>query len=119
MEKIPDVVTVSDARVGLSRMLADLEHEGATAQPVLIGAHRRPQGVLLSVAAFERLSGRAARQAAVDSATGSLAAEGLTVTDAAGRDTEAYVSGQLSADDLVARAVARHSTVTATARRAG
>ncbi|MCX5382340.1 type II toxin-antitoxin system Phd/YefM family antitoxin [Streptomyces sp. NBC_00083] len=117
MAKIPEVVTVSDARVGLSRMLAELEHDGAGAEPVLIGAHRKPQGVLLSVEAYEALTGRAARRTAVDSATGSLAAEGLTTTDESVHDTEAYVAGRMSADDLVARAVSRHAT--AAARRAG
>ncbi|GHB66683.1 hypothetical protein GCM10010331_63380 [Streptomyces xanthochromogenes] len=117
MDKIPEVVTVSDARVGLSRMLAELESDGAGAEPVLIGAHRKPQGVLLSVAAYEALSGRAARRAAADSATGSLAAEGLTTTEESAHDTEAYVAGRMSADDLVSRAVARHSATAA--RRAG
>ncbi|MDX3519775.1 hypothetical protein [Streptomyces scabiei] len=35
---IPEVVTVSDARAGLSRIPADLSESGADADPVLIGA---------------------------------------------------------------------------------
>ncbi|GGW73811.1 hypothetical protein GCM10010350_68070 [Streptomyces galilaeus] len=106
--EIPEVVTVSDARARLSRILTDLSESGADADPVLIGAHRKPQGVLLSVEAFEALSGRAARRAAVASATGSIEAEGLQASTASDHDTEAYVKGDLDADTLVARAIARH-----------
>jgi PHD/YefM family antitoxin component YafN of YafNO toxin-antitoxin module len=112
--EIPEVVTVSDARARLSRILTDLSESGADADPVLIGAHRKPQGVLLSVEAFEALSGRAARRAAVASATGSIEAEGLHASD---HDTEAYVRGDLDADTLVARAIARHRQTSD--RRAG
>lgn len=117
MELIPEVVTVSDARAGLSRILADLEHEGATAEPVLIGAHRKVQGVLLSVEAYEALKGRTARRAAVESATASLAAEGFRASPESDGDAEAYINGDLSADEAVARAVARYSK--SAERRAG
>ncbi|MET9965214.1 type II toxin-antitoxin system Phd/YefM family antitoxin [Streptomyces sp. NPDC006356] len=115
--EIPEVVTVSDARARLSRILTDLSESGADADPVLIGAHRKPQGVLLSVEAFEALSGRAARRAAVASATGSIEAEGLQASNASDRDTEAYVKGDLDVDTLVARAIARHRQTVE--RRAG
>jgi len=105
---IPEIVTVSDARASLSRILSELSHAGPDANPVLIGAHRKPQGVLLSVEAFEALTGRAARRAATESATGSVEAEGLRTSEAADRDTEAYVRGDLDADTLVARAISRH-----------
>ncbi|MBT2488212.1 type II toxin-antitoxin system Phd/YefM family antitoxin [Streptomyces sp. ISL-96] len=116
MQLIPEVVTVSDARAGLSRILADLEHGGATAEPVLIGAHRKPQGVLLSVEVYEALQGRTARRAVVESATASLALEGLRASAESDRDAEAYVNGELNAEEAVALAVARHSS--AAVRRA-
>ncbi|MFI8303110.1 type II toxin-antitoxin system Phd/YefM family antitoxin [Streptomyces sp. NPDC085927] len=115
--EIPEVMTVSDARARLSRILTDLSESGAGADPILIGAHRKPQGVLLSVEAFEALSGRAARRAAVASATGSIEAEGLHASEASDHDTEAYMKGDLDADTLVARAVARHRQTSQ--RRAG
>jgi PHD/YefM family antitoxin component YafN of YafNO toxin-antitoxin module len=59
--KIPEVVTVSTARSKLSQILAELTEAGPAANPVLIGAHRKPQGVLLSIEAYEELKGRAAR----------------------------------------------------------
>lgn len=117
MELIPEVVNVSDARAGLSRILTHLEHEGAAAEPVLIGAHRKPQGVLLSVEAYEALQGRTARRRAVESATASLAQEGLRASAESDRDAEAYVNGELSAEEAVARAVERYSSPAV--RRAG
>ncbi|QKW06123.1 type II toxin-antitoxin system Phd/YefM family antitoxin [Streptomyces sp. NA04227] len=59
--RVPEVVTVSDARSRLSHLLSELAEAGEKAEPVLIGAHRRAQGVLLSVAAYENLA-RAARR---------------------------------------------------------
>lgn len=106
--RVPEIVTVSDARSGLSRILAELAEAGPEAEPVLIGAHRKAQGVLLSIEAYESLTGRATRREAVESATGSLAAEGLRPTAASDQDAEAYVRGSLSAEEMVDRALARH-----------
>jgi hypothetical protein len=106
--RVPEIVTVSDARSGLSRILAELVEAGPQAEPVLIGAHRKAQGVLLSIEAYENLTGRAARREAAESATGSLAAEGLRPTPASDQDAEAYVRGTLSAEEMAARALARH-----------
>lgn len=108
--EIPEVVTVSTARSKLSQILAELTEAGPTANPVLIGAHRKPQGVLLSIEAYEELSGRASRQAAVESARGSLATEGLHISEAAHHDTAEYVRGNISSDDLVQRAIDRHQS---------
>ena len=48
------------------------------------------------------------RRAAVESVRGSLAAEGLETTAAYDADAENYVIGDLTADELVARAEQRH-----------
>ncbi|WP_328917082.1 MULTISPECIES: type II toxin-antitoxin system Phd/YefM family antitoxin [unclassified Streptomyces] len=106
--EIPEIVTVSDARAGLSRILAELSDAGRDADPVVIGAHRKPQGVLLSIEAYEELTGRAARRQALASAAASVEAEGLHISESAIRDGEAYVRGELDAGDLVARAISRH-----------
>jgi PHD/YefM family antitoxin component YafN of YafNO toxin-antitoxin module len=105
---IREVVTVSDARQGLSKILADLSAAGPEAEPVMIGAHRKPQGVLLSVEAFEELVGRHARREEMESATASVEAEGLRTSAAANRDAEAYVRGEISAEEMVARTIARY-----------
>lgn len=115
--EIPEIVTITDARARLSRILAELSDAGADAEPVLIGAHRKPQGVLLSVEAFEALTSRAKRRAAVASATGSIEAEGLRTSTAADLDGEAYMRGDLDVDTLVARTIARYQHMTD--RRAG
>ncbi|GAA1351606.1 type II toxin-antitoxin system Phd/YefM family antitoxin [Streptomyces beijiangensis] len=106
---IPEVVTVSDARTGLSRLLAELSAAGTEAEPVLIGAHRKPQAVLLSVEMYERLVGRYGRQSAAASAAGSLRAEGLVASAGAEGDVAEYVRGEATADEIVARAVGRYS----------
>lgn len=50
----------------------------------------------------------ATRREAAESVTGSLAAEGLRPTPASDQDVEAYVRGTLSAEEMAARALARH-----------
>lgn len=47
------------------------------ADPVFVGAHRRPEAVLLSVARYEELVTNANRRADVDEALASVRAEGL------------------------------------------
>ncbi len=49
------------------------------------------------------------RRAIIDSARASVEAEGLVPSTAFDADSEAYVTGTLSADELVARAEARYS----------
>ncbi|WP_370105120.1 antitoxin VbhA family protein [Streptacidiphilus sp. BW17] len=48
------------------------------------------------------------RRAAVKPAQGSLAAEGLAPSAEESADAEAYVKGELSADEMVERALSRH-----------
>jgi len=107
---IPEVVTVSDARNHLSRLLAALSKAGSSASPVLIGPHRKPQGVLLSVPAYEALLDLQNRGMAVASASGSLAAEGLRMSSEAERQTDEYVQGNISAEQLVAQTIARYTS---------
>ncbi|WP_416978764.1 antitoxin VbhA family protein [Streptomyces sp. T028] len=49
-----------------------------------------------------------ARREAVEAVTGSLAAEDLRPTARSDQDAEAYVRGTLSAEEMAARALARH-----------
>lgn len=51
------VLSVADARAGLSRLIAGVRDD-PSAEPVTIGAHRRPQAVLLSVEEYRRISDR-------------------------------------------------------------
>ena len=109
--QLTEVVTVSDARANLSRILSDLHGAGSHAEPVFIGAHRKAEGVLLSVESYRELAElqeRFARADAVASAWGSLGAEGLTPTADFAVDVDAFIHGRIDEDDLGRRAVARH-----------
>jgi hypothetical protein len=106
-----EVVTVRDARKNISRILSDLQEAGPQAEPVFIGAHRKAEGVLLSVESYRELAAlreRFRRGEAVASAWGSLRAEGLEPTAQFVRDANEFTSGQIDSDELVRRAVARH-----------
>jgi hypothetical protein len=100
--EVPQVLTVAEARIQLSRLLARLD-DGSATGPVFIGRYRRPQGVLMSTDQFEQLQ----RSQAVASALGSLHAEGLEEDAESRQLLDAYVSGEIDADELVTRTVAR------------
>ncbi|NUR90289.1 MAG: type II toxin-antitoxin system Phd/YefM family antitoxin [Nonomuraea sp.] len=109
--KPAEVMTVSDARASLSRILADFHDAGSTADPVFIGAHRKAEGVLLSVENYEELQAlreRFERAEAVASAWGSVTAEGLVPTPGSAHDTDDYIAGKIDADELLRRALNRH-----------
>ena len=109
--QLTEVVTVSDARANLSRILSGLHDAGPQAEPVFIGAHRKAEGVLLSVEAYQELAAlqdRFRRGEAVASAWGSLAAEGLTPTAGFVSDADEFTAGEIDADELARRAIARH-----------
>jgi antitoxin StbD len=50
------VLTTRDAREQLPRIVAGFRAAGASAQPVVLGAHRRPEAVLVPVELFEVLA---------------------------------------------------------------
>ena len=109
--EVVEVVTVRDARKNISRILSDLQEAGSEAEPVFIGAHRKPEGVLLSVEAYQELAAlreRFQRGAAVASAWGSVRAEGLEPSADFVSDASEFTSGQIDADELVRRALDRH-----------
>ena len=109
--QLTEVVTVSDARANLSRILSGLHDAGSQAEPVFIGAHRKAEGVLLSVESYKELAElreRFERGGAVASAWGSLTAEGLTPTAGFVADADEFTGGRIDADELARRAVARH-----------
>jgi hypothetical protein len=51
----PRVRPVSEARSELSRALERFRREGATAEPVIFGAHRKPEAVVIPFALYEQL----------------------------------------------------------------
>ena len=50
-----EVVPTSEARANLSPTLDRFRHDGLVATPVIFGSHRKPEGVVLPYALFERL----------------------------------------------------------------
>ena len=106
-----EVVTIRDARKNFSRILSDLHEAGPEAEPVFIGAHRKAEGVLLSVESYRELAAlreRFQRGEAVASAWGSLSAEGLEPTPQFVSDANEFTSGLIDADELARRSIERH-----------
>jgi PHD/YefM family antitoxin component YafN of YafNO toxin-antitoxin module len=62
--KSHDVLTTREARAALPAMLERFRQEGADAEPVVIGARRRPEAVVLSYERYLRLAGGRERVAA-------------------------------------------------------
>lgn len=59
-----DVLATREARAALPAMLERFRRDGADAEPVVIGAHRRPEAVVLSYERYLRLAGGRERVAA-------------------------------------------------------
>lgn len=75
-----DVLATREARAALPAMLERFRQDGADAEPVVIGAHRRPEAVVLSYERYLRLAGGRERVAAalarqIGEASGALDAD--------------------------------------------
>ena len=55
-------ITVTDARAVLPRILTEIKTGGSDAVPILIGRHREPMAVLISVEQFYEYCARVAVQ---------------------------------------------------------
>ena len=60
-----DVLATREARASLPAMLERFRLQGADAEPVVIGAHRRPEAVVLSYERYLQLAGGRERVAAL------------------------------------------------------
>lgn len=111
----PAVVKVhplSEVRQRLSAILARFRREGAAAEPVAFGSHRKPEAVLLPYELYERYEALSRRHARLDSA---LSAAQSVQVELPGpfspdhdREVSAYVSEEISAAELYRRTVARY-----------
>jgi prevent-host-death family protein len=71
----PDILSVREFRTGLTGVIKQVQEPGA--DPVFVGAHRKPEAVIMSVSQYEQLQRAAAlRREAVTEALAS-GAEGL------------------------------------------
>ena len=53
----PPVLSVREARAGLSSTLAAFRRDGGAAAPVLLGSQRRPEAAIIPFDMYERLAG--------------------------------------------------------------
>lgn len=51
-----EVLPTNEARAKLNRIAAEFDHDGAAAEPVVFGSHRRAQGVIVPWALWQRLA---------------------------------------------------------------
>jgi PHD/YefM family antitoxin component YafN of YafNO toxin-antitoxin module len=103
---LPEVLSFREFRAGLAATLRRVQEPGTG--PVFVGAHRRPEAVVMSVSHYRHLTEAAERRSAVEEALASVraeglepSAEGLAVLDAVGR-------GELDTDGAIERLHAHH-----------
>jgi hypothetical protein len=103
---------LSEVRARLSGILARFRREGAAAEPVAFGTHRKPEAILLPYEAYERFEALARQRERLDWA---LSAAQSVQVELPGpfspeheRQVAAYVDGDISGAELYRRAVARY-----------
>jgi PHD/YefM family antitoxin component YafN of YafNO toxin-antitoxin module len=103
---------LSEVRERLSGILARFRREGAAAEPVAFGSHRKPEAILLPYEAYERyeaLLEQHHRLEAMRNAAASVQAEMPgPFSPEHEREMTAWVMGELSGAELLRRAVERH-----------
>ncbi|MGO2932395.1 nucleotidyltransferase domain-containing protein [Microbacterium sp.] len=60
-----EVISVADARAGLSQLIAGLRNDPSAA-PVTIGSHRKPEVVLLSIAGYQRIAAQTSARVSME-----------------------------------------------------
>jgi antitoxin StbD len=111
----PAVIQVhplSEVRQRLSGILARFRREGASAEPVAFGSHRKPEAILLPYEAYEdysELREQRRRLEAARNAAASVQAElPGPFSPEHEREMTAWVSGEISSAELYRRTIERH-----------
>jgi hypothetical protein len=111
----PEVMQVhplSEVRARLSGILARFRRDGAAAEPVAFGSHRKPEAILLSYEVYERYEALAQQRARLDYALSAAQSVQVEVpgpfSPEHDREVSAYVDGEISAAELYRRTVARY-----------
>jgi len=102
---LPEVLSFREFRAGLA---ATLERVKRNENVVVVGAHRRPEAVVMSVEQYEALAESAERQHAVAAALASVRAEGLEPSAEDLQLFAAVAAGELSTDELRSRVMSRY-----------
>lgn len=100
---IPSVLSVREARQGLTKLIHRLSKSNA--EPVFVGSHRKPEVVVMSVKHYEKLLAAADKQA-LENAVASARLEGLEPTVTEIELMTKVAAGELTADEAVAIALA-------------
>ncbi len=100
----PEVLSFREFRAGLAATFKKVQGEG----PVFVGAHRKPEAVVMSVAHYQDLVEASERRTAVAEALASVRAEGLEPSADDLTLFAAVGSGELTSDELRERVLARY-----------
>lgn len=102
---LPEVLSFREFRSGLA---GALERVKGSHEAVFVGAHRRPEAVVVSVEQYAALAEAAERQHAVAAALASVRAEGLEPSREDLALFVAVATGELSTDELRDRVLGRY-----------
>jgi PHD/YefM family antitoxin component YafN of YafNO toxin-antitoxin module len=103
---VPQILSYRELRDGLAAVLDRLRRSPGTV--VFVGAHRRPEAVIVSVERYEDLQEASERQHAVAAALASVRADGLEPSE---QDLDLFVAvaaGEMSTDELRNRILDRY-----------
>uniref|UniRef100_UPI003F494971 antitoxin VbhA family protein n=1 Tax=Pseudonocardia sp. CA-138482 TaxID=3240023 RepID=UPI003F494971 len=103
---LPEVLSFREFRQALAATLKRVQEPGAG--PVFVGAHRKPEAVVMSVSRYEELVAAAERRADVAEALASVRAEGLEPTAEGLALLEEVAAGRLSTEQARERVLARY-----------
>lgn len=102
--EVPEILSVREFRAGLAGVLRQVGEAGSG--PVFVGAHRKPEVVVMSVEQYERLQAAATRRAAVADALASVRAEGLEPSPEGLARFAAVSEGRMSPEEAIEQALA-------------
>lgn len=95
---LPQVLSFREFRAGLAATLKQVQEPDA--EPVFVGAHRKPEAVVMSVSHYQHLRDRAERREAVEEALASVRAEGLEPSALGHRLLSEVAVGRISTDEM-------------------
>lgn len=103
---------LSEVRQRLSGILARFRREGAAAEPVAFGSHRKPEAILLPYEVYERYEALARQHSRLDAALSAAQSVQVELPGAFSpehdQEVAAYVDGEISAAEMYRRTVARY-----------
>jgi PHD/YefM family antitoxin component YafN of YafNO toxin-antitoxin module len=109
---VVQVHPLSEVRKRLSGILARFRREGAGAEPVAFGSHRKPEAILIPYEAYERYEALCRQHERLDAALSAARSVQVELPGAFSPEHDgevsSYVAGEISAAELYRRTVARY-----------